>query len=134
MSDKHQNVFFFQCDKELKEEFHQICVAKGANPNSLLRAFMRKVIKEYKHKQEIQEKLAQQAVQNNNSIKQLTTQLTVEANSNKSKNKNQNDVHRLEQPQKLSLSEEFRQDIEESQDYIDGLSDDLTKSGDSKVE
>lgn len=129
MSDKHQNVFFFQCDKELKEEFHQICVAKGANPNSLLRAFMRKVIKEYKHKQEIQEKLAQQVVQNNNSLKQLS-QLTLEANSLKSESKTKS--NRLEQSQKLSLSEEFRQDIEESQDYIDGLSDDLTKSGDSK--
>lgn len=126
MSDKHQNVFFFQCEKELKEEFHQICIAKGANPHSLLRAFMRKVIKEYKHKQEIQDKLAEQA---SNQLK-TNTQLTLEKNEKDIKAIKNSSPNRLENNQKQTLSEEFKQDIAEAQDYIDGLNDDLTK-GDS---
>lgn len=131
MSDKHQNVFFFQCEKDLKEEFHQICIAKGANPHSLLRAFMRKVIKEYKDKQEIQEKLAQQQSNQTNNLTNLQNQsktthkqIVLEKLSANSNIKNK-DV------KKLSLSEEFKQDIEE-QDYIDGLSEDMTKSDDNK--
>lgn len=44
--DNKKEVLFFHCEKSLKENFYKICTKKGVNPHSLIRSFMRKVVKE----------------------------------------------------------------------------------------
>lgn len=40
----------FVCDKDLKDEFWKICTQNQVNPNSLLRGFMRRAVKDWKDK------------------------------------------------------------------------------------
>lgn len=42
-----QEIVYFQCDKKLKTDFYKMAQDKQYSPGSLLRAFMRKAIKNY---------------------------------------------------------------------------------------
>lgn len=43
--DSKKEIVYFQCDKQLKNEFYRFAQEKDLSPGSLLRAFMRKAIK-----------------------------------------------------------------------------------------
>lgn len=50
MTEQKDEIIYIQCDKELKKEFYKIAKEKGFSPNSLIRAFIRKMIQEHKNK------------------------------------------------------------------------------------
>lgn len=43
--DSKKEIVYFQCDRQLKNEFYRFAQEKDLSPGSLLRAFMRKAIK-----------------------------------------------------------------------------------------
>jgi hypothetical protein len=42
-----KEIFYFQCEKELKSKFYKFAQERDVSPGSLLRAFLRKVIKDW---------------------------------------------------------------------------------------
>ncbi len=52
MSDenKKNDTVMFSCDRELKEQYYEICKQNEVNPHSLLRGFMRRAVRDWKDK------------------------------------------------------------------------------------
>lgn len=48
-SRKNETVMF-SCEKELRDQYYEICRLNGVNPHSLLRGFMRRAVKDWKDK------------------------------------------------------------------------------------
>jgi len=46
-----KEVIYFPCETQLKEEFYKLAVDRKLSPSSLLRAFMRKFVKDSKNQE-----------------------------------------------------------------------------------
>lgn len=56
--DSKKEIVYFQCDKQLKNEFYRFAQEKGLSPGSLLRAFMRKAIKTWEEEKNAENNIA----------------------------------------------------------------------------
>ena len=48
-SENKKEVVYFDCEKNVKSKFYKIAQEKNISPGSLLRAFMRKVVKDWEN-------------------------------------------------------------------------------------
>jgi len=51
MDDEKKNVtIMFTCEKELRDQYYEVCQQNGVSANALLRGFMRRAVRDWKNK------------------------------------------------------------------------------------